>query len=249
MKVTERKIADLIAAEYNPRELTPDQFKQLKDSLTRFGVVDPIIVNTHPERKDIIVGGHQRTKVWEEMGNKEIPTVEVNLTPEKERELNIRLNKNSGQWDEQALQEHFNTDELINWGFDNSELEFFINDESNQNGTDYTREIKAPTYEPKNEKPKESELFDEKKTKELIKQIEQLNLNKTEKNFLIKAAQRHTVFNYEKIADYYAHSNKEVQELMENSALIIIDFNKAIENGFVEMNKKFQKLYSKEYGQ
>jgi len=118
MKVTERKIADLIAAEYNPRELTPDQFKQLKDSLTRFGVVDPVIVNTHPERKDIIVGGHQRTKVWEEMGNKEIPTVEVNLTPEKERELNIRLNKNSGQWDWEALTEHFDTDKLVEWGFD-----------------------------------------------------------------------------------------------------------------------------------
>lgn len=132
MKVIKRKIADLIAAEYNPRELTPDQFKQLKDSLTRFGVVDPVIVNTHPERKDIIVGGHQRTKVWEEMGNKEIPTVEVNLTPEKERELNIRLNKNSGQWDEQALQEHFNTDELVEWGFDGEELKFFEQSETTE---------------------------------------------------------------------------------------------------------------------
>ena len=99
----------------------------------------------------------------------------------------------------------------------------------------------------KNEKPKESELFDEKKTKELINQIEQLNLNKTEKNFLIKAAQRHTVFNYEKIADYYAHSNKEVQELMENSALIIIDFNKAIENGYIQLSEKIKDQYANEY--
>ena len=125
MKIVQRSINDLIFAEYNPRELTPDQHQQLKDSLTRFGVVDPVIVNTHKDRKDIIVGGHQRTKVWKEMGNKEIPTVEVSLNPEKERELNIRLNKNSGQWDEQALQENFNTEELIEWGFDNSELEFF----------------------------------------------------------------------------------------------------------------------------
>ena len=118
MKIKDRPISELIFAEYNPRELTPDQRQQLKDSLTRFGIVDPVIVNTHKDRKDIIVGGHQRTKVWKEMGNKEIPTIEVNLNPEKERELNIRLNKNSGQWDEQALQEHFNTDELIDWGFD-----------------------------------------------------------------------------------------------------------------------------------
>ena len=125
MKIVQRSINDLIFAEYNPRELTPDQHQQLKDSLTRFGVVDPVIINTHKDRKDIIVGGHQRTKVWKEMGNKEIPTVEVKLNPEKERELNIRLNKNSGQWDEQALQENFNTEELIEWGFDNSELNFF----------------------------------------------------------------------------------------------------------------------------
>ena len=125
MKIKNRKITDLIAAEYNPRELTPEQAKHLKDSLLRFGIVDPVIVNTHPERENIIVGGHQRTKVWESMGNTTIPTVEVNLTPEKERELNIRLNKNSGQWDEQALQEYFNTDELVEWGFDSEEVDFF----------------------------------------------------------------------------------------------------------------------------
>jgi len=125
MKIKNRKITDLIAAEYNPRELTAEQHQQLKDSLSRFGMVDPVIVNTHPERENIIVGGHQRAKVWSAMGNDTIPTVEVKLTPAKERELNIRLNKNSGQWDEQALQEYFNTDELVEWGFDNEELKFF----------------------------------------------------------------------------------------------------------------------------
>lgn len=125
MKIKNRKITDLIAAEYNPRELTAEQHQQLKDSLSRFGMVDPVIVNTHPERENIIVGGHQRAKVWSAMGNDTIPTVEVKLTPAKERELNIRLNKNSGQWDEQALQEYFNTDELVEWGFDGEELKFF----------------------------------------------------------------------------------------------------------------------------
>ena len=118
MKIVQRSINDLIFAEYNPRELTPDQHQQLKDSLTRFGIVDPVIVNTHKDRKDIIVGGHQRTKVWKEMGNKEIPTIEVNLNPEKERELNIRLNKNSGQWDWAALTEHFDSTDLVKWGFE-----------------------------------------------------------------------------------------------------------------------------------
>ena len=118
MKIKDRPISELIFAEYNPRELTSDQHQQLKDSLTRFGIVDPVIVNTHKDRKDIIVGGHQRTKVWKEMGNKEIPTIEVKLNPEKERELNIRLNKNSGQWDWAALTEHFDSTDLVKWGFE-----------------------------------------------------------------------------------------------------------------------------------
>ena len=122
MKIKTRKIADLIRAEYNPRELTKDQHDKLKDSLKRFGLVDPIIVNTHPERKDILVGGHQRMKVWEELGNETIPTVEVNLTLDKEKELNVRLNKNTGQFDMDMLQEHFDTDDLIEWGFDGEEI-------------------------------------------------------------------------------------------------------------------------------
>lgn len=125
MKIKTRKIADLIRAEYNPRELTKEQHDKLKDSLKRFGLVDPIIVNTHPERKDILVGGHQRMKVWEELGNETIPTVEVNLSLDKEKELNVRLNKNTGQFDMDMLQEHFNTDDLIEWGFDADELNFF----------------------------------------------------------------------------------------------------------------------------
>ena len=86
MKVKNYKIDDLIEAEYNPRQLTKDQHKQITDSIKRFGIVDPVIVNTHKERKNIIVGGHQRTKVAKELGHTEMPCVEVNLTPEKERE-------------------------------------------------------------------------------------------------------------------------------------------------------------------
>lgn len=117
MKIKTRKISDLIRAEYNPRELTKEQQNQLTDSLKRFGLVDPIIVNTHKDRKNILVGGHQRMKVWESMGNETIPTVEVSLNLEKEKELNVRLNKNTGQFDMELIQEHFETDDLIEWGF------------------------------------------------------------------------------------------------------------------------------------
>ena len=117
-------VKNLIFAEYNPRELTQDQHQDLKDSITRFGFVDPLIVNTHKERKNILVGGHQRLKIAKELGYKDVPCVEVDLTPDKEKELNVRLNKNTGQWDWDALANHFDVGELIDWGFNEDELQF-----------------------------------------------------------------------------------------------------------------------------
>jgi len=117
-------IDELIFAEYNPRQLTKDQYQGLKDSITRFGLVDPVIINKHKERDNIIVGGHQRVKIAKDLGYKEVPCVEVNLTPEKERELNIRLNKNTGEWDWDSLANYFDVTDLLEWGFTDDELQF-----------------------------------------------------------------------------------------------------------------------------
>ena len=122
MKILDKKISELVFAEYNPRQLSKDQFKQIKDSITRFGIVDPIIVNSNEDRLNIIIGGHQRVKVALEMGIDAVPCHYVNLTRDKERELNIRLNKNTGEWDWQILSEAFDVDELIEWGFSEDEL-------------------------------------------------------------------------------------------------------------------------------
>ena len=116
-----------------------------------------------------------------------------------------------------------------------------------QNGQKYSKNIEAPVYEPKNKKPYLLELLDKTKTHRMIRKIDSSNLPIEEKTFLIDAARRHNVFNYEKIADYYAHSSKEMQELMEESALVIIDFEKAIENGFVNICEEIKAQYLQEY--
>ncbi len=67
--------------------------------------------------------------------------------------------------------------------------------------------------------------------------------------FLVDCARRHYVFNYEKIADYYAHSSKEMQQLMEKSALVIIDFEKAIQYGYVKLCDDIKKQYLEDYGE
>jgi len=145
MKIKTRKISDLIRAEYNPRELTKEQQNQLTDSLKRFGLVDPIIVNTHKDRKNILVGGHQRMKVWESMGNETIPTVEVNLNLEKEKELNVRLNKNTGQFDMDILTNNFDTTELIEWGFTEDEIgEWGLNPDELTDGFSLPEGDKSP---------------------------------------------------------------------------------------------------------
>lgn len=128
MKIKIKKIADLIFAEYNPRKLTKKEHKLLKESLSEFGLVDPIIVNSNPERKNILIGGHQRVRIWNELGNKTIPTVEVSLDYNKEKELNLRLNKNTGSWDMDMLANNFDLEDIKEWGFEDKDLFFKIDD-------------------------------------------------------------------------------------------------------------------------
>lgn len=113
----------------------------------------------------------------------------------------------------------------------------------------YTKKVETPIYKPNRNKPHILELMDCERTKRLVNKIEQLGregvISEQEKRFLIKAAHRFVVFNYSKIADYYAHSNKEMQQIMEQLALVIIDFNKAIEYGFVKLQKDIQNEYNR----
>tara|TARA_R100000808_G_C2154113_1_gene164865 strand:- start:6909 stop:7313 length:405 start_codon:yes stop_codon:yes gene_type:complete len=111
----------------------------------------------------------------------------------------------------------------------------------------YSSKIEAPVYTPKNKKPHIFELCNKDKTHKLLRKIDASSLPIEEKQFLMDAARRHNIFDYEKIADYYAQSSREMQELMEESALVIIDFEKAIQNGFVRLCSEVKNQYLQEY--
>ena len=106
----------------------------------------------------------------------------------------------------------------------------------------YSRTIKIPQYEPSNVKPALYELCDTSKYKDLLRNINTADISEDIKEFLRFGATRHIVFNYSKIADYYAHAPKEIQRLMEESALVIIDMNDAIANGYVKLSKRMKEL-------
>lgn len=104
LKTEKRKLNELVAADYNPRKaLTPEdsEYQKIKRSIEEFGYVDPIIIN----EDGTIIGGHQRCTVLKDLGYEEVDVVVVSLDKQREKALNIALNKITGEWDELKLKD------------------------------------------------------------------------------------------------------------------------------------------------
>lgn len=116
-------VGELKPTEYNPRKWSPDQLAALMESINRFGMVDPIICNGVPERKNVVIGGHMRLAAIKELGHLQAPVVYVAIPDlEKEKELNIRLNKNQGEFDLKLLAT-FDASFLEGIGFGSAEMD------------------------------------------------------------------------------------------------------------------------------
>ncbi len=123
LTVTYQKVSSLNPAPYNPRKWSEDAIKQLAESIQKFGFVDAILVNSAENRKNIVIGGHFRLKVAKDLGIKEVPVVYIDIPDEdREKELNIRLNKNTGEFDYTLLSE-FDETLLSGIGFNSEELD------------------------------------------------------------------------------------------------------------------------------
>lgn len=142
LQTTYININDLINSDYNPRKWDTKALSDLKESIRRFGIVDPAIVNSAENRKNIVIGGHMRIVAAKELGITEIPVIYLDITDiEKEKELNIRLNKNQGEFDF-ALLAHFAEDLLADIGFSSEELDdIFDLDEDNPETFDLKKEL------------------------------------------------------------------------------------------------------------
>lgn len=115
MIIEKKKLIELKPAPYNARQSSKEQEKQLKASLDKFGVVEPIIFN---KQTGYVVGGHFRLRELTKLGYKEIDCVIVDLNEDDEKELNIRLNANTGSWDWDRLANEWDAVQLNEWGLD-----------------------------------------------------------------------------------------------------------------------------------
>lgn len=234
MNIEKRNIKDLQYAEYNPRKKLKagdDEYEKIRRSIERWGYVDPVIINAD----NTIIGGHQRCTVLKDLGETEIDVVVVDISKDDEKALNIALNKISGEWDEDALQSLLK--DLQSGGYDITLTGFDLSDLLEELSEEiYTKEIKIPQYPVTGRNVLLSECVNTAKTEQLLEQIEASSLDEDKKDFLRKAAQRHNSFHYGNVAEYYANTDPEMQELMEASALVIIDYEDAIHNGYVRLS-------------
>lgn len=242
------KTGFLIPYARNSRTHSEHQISQIAGSIKEFGFTNPVLI----DEGNGIIAGHGRVLAAQVLNLEDVPCIKLtHLSEAQKRAYVIADNKlalNAG-WDDDLLKielaELFDLGfDLALTGFDEKELKEILDEETNQDDENpYTNKVDSPTYEPVGEKPEISDLYDDGHALGLIEDIKNSKLPDKEKQFLMAAASRHIVFDYGKVANYYAHSNAEVQKLMEDSALVIIDFNKAIEQGYVKLNDKLNEIF------
>ena len=246
-KVQQWAIERLTPYARNARTHSDAQVAQLASSIREWGWTTPILVS--PD--DAAIAGHGRLLAARQLGMATVPVIIAEGWSEpKTRAYVLADNQLALQagWDSELLA--LELGELGELGFD-LDLTGFASDEiaaltpggtEGLDGDAYTTKIKAPIYEIKGEKPKVSELFDDAKARTLVAEINAAALPPDVSAFLRLAAERHTVFNFRNIAEFYAHADAQTQALFGRSALVIIDFDKAIENGFVHLTERLGKL-------
>lgn len=261
--------------EYNrkPRKISREQLKQLKANIQELGDLSGIV---HDLNTDEIITGNQRSRVIDinkcevvitEKYDKPTPqgTVAWGYIIFEGQKLNYRqvcwsdqqrakacitANALGGDWDYEVLKSDWKEESemLDGWGLDvGGVFNIFNSGQEKERKEGYSTKIETPIYEPKNEKPTFDKMVNLDQYNKLLEEINASNVPEEAKTFLRLAASRHIVFNYEEIANYYANVGADIQRLMENSALVIIDFNRALELGYIKFAEYIAKEYEEEY--
>jgi len=241
-------IESLVLDPQNARRHSKKNLEAISASLDKFGQRKPIVVH-----RDTVIAGNGTLEAakllgWTEIAISRCPD-DWDADTAKAYALADNRSGELAEWDESVLVEQLL--DLDGNGWDVKDLGFTSDDMAEMRKTEqvfgddenaYTSVVNIPQYEVVGEKPAISELSDTTKMEELTREIINANISEDVKLFLIRAANRHIVFNYKKIAEYYPHATPEVQKLMERSALVIIDINDAIHYGYVDFVEELNRL-------
>ena len=245
LKIEYLPIDSLNPYEKNARKHTDSDVSAIVSSIKQFGFDDPIAVWSD---SNIIVEGHGRLLAAKKLGMKKVPCIRLDHMTDKERRAYALAHNKTAElssWLDDVLTEELSDlseFDMESLGFADLDDESGADDSEIEGTSAYAQKAKIPHYEPKGENPSFDMMIDRSKTDELIAEIESANIDDETKAFLINAAYRHTVFNYRNIAEFYAHADATVQRLMEHSALVIIDIDDAIANGYVKLTKTIQDI-------
>lgn len=138
-------ISLLKTASYNPRDITEKNYKILKDNIKQYGILQPLIVNKNKDRKNVIIGGHQRYRIANELGLKKVPVKYLDVDYITEQQLNLSFNKNTGHFDYDILANQFDTKQLLDIGF--TEFELGINDFTEPKFKTFSVKLSIDEYE------------------------------------------------------------------------------------------------------
>ena len=248
MNIEQIKVEELKPYPQNARIHSNEQIQQIKQSMIEFGFTNPILIDKDNE----VIAGHGRLESAKQLKMQDVPCIRLEYLTEAQKKAYVLADNKlalNAEWDLELLNAEIQNLIELDYdiditGFNDAELDDLLNEKENP----YTAKIETPIYEPHEEKPKLTELYNDTKTQELIKKIKSVAIEPDLKDLLINASHRHTEFNFQKIAEYYAHADKEAQELIEENALVILDYEKAIEQGYVEMRDELAQLYIDEHG-
>jgi hypothetical protein len=236
----------------NARTHSAAQILKIRASLREFGFVNPVLVDNDLN----VIAGHGRIIAAKDEGIEQIPCVFVENLSKAQTKAYIladnRLALDAG-WDDELLKIELESLTEIGFdislaGFDKVDLDTMFPDPDGDDDELYTDKVTIPQYEITGACPDLSDCLDHQKYDALLEDIYNADLDEHEKAFLRFAAARHLVFDYSSIAEYYAHSDPELQRLMEESALVIIDFDDAIANGYVSLSGDIKEMFEEDDG-
>ena len=243
LKVTYRKVEDLIPYVNNARTHSEEQITRIASSIKEFGFTNPILT----DGENGIIAGHGRLSAAKKLGMTEVPTVELaGLTKTQKKAYILADNKLAldAGWDDELLKIELEDLKLDNFdldiiGFPHEEIEGLVSVEGGDDGLydEYSAVEGKVMYEPKETHHLPEELFQRLDNKELQQLIDQEKSPKLREMFSQRLAW-FTDFKYQKIADFYAYqATPEQQKIIERLGLVLLDKDGLIENGFADIQE------------